>query len=139
MVIGFLCGLLISSENAGDVFLQNVWPFLNYTVLQHRSFIFIAVLRIAARGRHEVAGFLCGLLIDPENGGDIFPQNIQPLPNYTVLECSSLLIVASLLKARIVKSTDTVIARERLCKHAHCWAVAWYMSHDSSHAYVCRS
>jgi hypothetical protein len=33
-------------------------------------------------------------------------------------------IVVCLLKARTVRPAETAVARERLCKHAHCWAMA---------------
>jgi hypothetical protein len=54
--------------------------------------IFIAVLRIGQEGVLEVASFLCGLLIYPEDGGNIFLQNIRPFPNYTLLQHRSLRI-----------------------------------------------
>jgi hypothetical protein len=36
-----------------------------------------------------LAGFLGGVIINPEDGGNIFPQNVRPFPNCTVLQCRS--------------------------------------------------
>jgi hypothetical protein len=49
-------------------------------------------------------------------------MSVSSLSNQ-VTQCSKFIVVC-LLKARILKSTETAVARERLCKHACCKAMA---------------
>jgi hypothetical protein len=47
----------------------------------------------------------------------------------------SLYIVTCLPRTWTAKPSETVVALERLCKHARCYTVTQWMSHDGSHAY----
>jgi hypothetical protein len=49
--------------------------------------IFIAVFRVRQEEVVEADNFVCGLLIDPEDGGIIFLHNIRSFSKDKVLQC----------------------------------------------------
>jgi hypothetical protein len=49
----------------------------------------------------DPAGFLLGILFDPDVGGDIFVRNVGHSPNYTALQPRNPFSIARMLRAYV--------------------------------------